>query len=1828
MANRLEKIISIWKSKLEPSQPMSPNVRTSLKSDDYLHSVMDKMLVNLESVWLTAERIPSFLGVRNNRMKQNRLSEFLHNISLYLQNQESSDQEVESWENLLHQFLQVPTERSPTLPILKLHDFLVSLRGSQNWSALLNFMDSVIKAVSNGQSALSILGQNWEMLSGLMDTLFQALLSGTLTQTSTTIQGLLCSFMGHSNCGFSPDQLQKLILPFNSNWKPIINIQSGSAVAPHGKYRPFSVLSGPFKEKFPNSSSLNNGQNGSEKQNVFQIIYRSMEKEKGIPTVDSDVGSEDVLWEVLEDLHQSLLKRMERSAYDNLNKKVCRMTGTLMNRVSSVIGVPQSDDNGKCSVGTMQQLLLWGIKHNISWNIYSFGFTSANFPSAPPILTCGKSADIQRTEDKVHNVSKRSEADISVEPTPYSEVLEAVCNDTISGLPGVSNFTVFLYCNMYNSTGYSVQSAYDLRAACLDAAWYLTSMEDDSFWLWVCREYFPVEFNVTVCKNTSFARSSQNTSLMNELCTNLSSGSDGVRELRSNIRCSDAWQGMTMNPKILKSCLFENKTIWMDKLCNNVSFPSMPDDARMILSKLCYRQFLKSGLLNSTVLVSCNYKVWDEWAYRNATLLERCRGRNVPGFKDHICRNRTLYDSMKSIHPWIFDYCVDIWKNSSEEGKCFLQKLIDMLPFASSFDSSQLCKNPISYVIGLVSQISQCDSNSSSWALNVHYLLKVLDFIFTLSDTDQIGKETRDRLGDAILLSSLLDNSSFWASFKMNSSRGILRTVEWYLSQENNDSEKEDLLSCFSPVLWELLQNEENATAFEILLQEYLQMPREGFQKVLMSAENDAVERFLSLMHRSWPRIQVSQPDEKGMETLTSMVIQKFPLLTPQIFVDLSQFIPFMSVSDIISFPLSLLANQSVLDAIRMYSPDMKITQKRAFAKRLLQANMFGDIPSWPPYFLKSIQPLLPYLPFCHFVQLTPRQIKLLADGWKDVKLEMVQGRYVAQSLRNRSRDDTVDEVHRLGTLICYLTYEDLKSFLPLQDPNGELEKKLLECIKDRTLSPHGRLAYTLAHLLKKVNVSALNIQELINWRCLFPELGVSFFQRLSDSQVIGLLPAVQAAELTLAQSAELVLCRFHSLIPAVSPLVLRSLPASLLTKACQCLKPSLSLLSAAQKAAIMQALRRYIHDREIWPMQLACLLPFAPLKLLHLDTQILLRNMSLYGGLTWMPQQTQFLWKKIRAGANLTKNTILTLGSLANGIECDALQQLNTISEIRDVVKYLHGIPSGLRKSLRKCILEEIQKLPGLSWDDTSWIGPEFIADLPVKLFERLSNESVKVFLEYTYRNPRSFLELQPHKKAALTQRALHVLQVPVHGEITMEELDLLGPLVGFIGEENMLHINRRHLLLHLDVLKTSCLSAEFTETLGKILMEDDVLGQPSHWTKKHIESVGRLLFYVTPENIQSLPKEALGQDTIEWLLESQRLWEDSEIGTICNEKMSSVQEKMKRNRIILTSTLTKSNYRGHREPIPSCADMRITFPSAWSAAQITGMSATDFEECLGLISQDVDLSSDQAKAALAKTKQLFGPVKIMSLVQILQLGHLSSYISERDLQELEISDWGVVSFLGSIGSWTPKQLKVLVTSILKQHRKGASELDLTEITALGYLLCGLGVEELKRINKQEFSQAAVFVGSLKMKCSEAQMEAMAELLSFSSAFGTVSKWGPEIFTEVGTLAAGLPDIVLSSLIRDQIQGLTQDAISLIPAPKFAVVFSPAQLSFFTSDQAVAVTPEQYEHLSYQQRQAISSAQYEGDIFHQDPRGENNVGSLVAWIPVLYITTVVLLLI
>ncbi|XP_043380033.1 stereocilin [Chelonia mydas] len=1693
-----------------------------LRRQEDVQSLVRSLLVGLESLGIlpTARSSPLW-ALWQSRGSRSWISGFLYNISMHLEKQELEELGGKSWGSLPQHFLSQP---SPT-PTLQLRDVLVSLRGSRDWDMLQSLIHSLLSLFRRDQTLLLFLQQNWAWLSSLGEAL--ALPTGVLGQGSPDLQGTYCTLTGRGNCSSSADWMSQLLKLFEgTRWTPRVHLQPEGPVLAPDLWKPFRVL----PSLSPSASSL------------LQI---SRTKQPGL---DSGGGSADTLWGALEEAKQRLLRRVGRSLYTSFRRKVSRVTSLLVDEVSVALGVPQSDRGGKCTVGTLQQLLLWGIRHNISWNARNLGFRSRTFPSPPPILSCMQPAR------KPPQVTKRASGNAWGEPWPSAEVMESACNDTIPGLPGISNFTAYLYCSLFNGSDSSSQPPSGLGAACSSSAWYSSSTSGDSMWVRTCREYFPGQFNTTVCSNASLLQlPSPNQPLMEQLCVNLSLPHKAGR-------CLEGLPGTPWSQEDFWSCFLENQTLWTQWLCTNESLQAVSTDSSAWISRLCHGRQLQTKALNSSLLRNsdpCNFHAWSPQALRNASLMEQCRGVNPASFQELVCENSSLLQSLVSSHPWLMDHCLD----SLQNGQCFLQRLLDILPISSHVDASQLCRDPASYLLGLVSQLTHCEEQTSRWILSMNYLLRLLDFTLPFSELDEVGQAARDQLSEAILLSSLLDNGSFWASLEVNSSLSILRAVGQYLRQEHDASFKGELLSCLSPVLWDLIQSEEGSPVLEVLVQEYLQMPQENFQQLLLSAESEAVRRFLSLLHRSWPRLQVPMSDEQALQSLASQLMGRFPQLTPQLFVDLSQFIPFMAVSDIMRVPPALLANESVLAALGTHSAHMKLVQKSAFAKLLLQVQLLGDVPTWRSGFLRTIQPLLPHLPLRRFVQLTPQQIQGLAEGWQDVRLGLAQGRHVAHSLINMSHGAGEEQVHRLGVLACYLSPEELQALAPLRDPLGPVEQSLLACAANGVLRQHGRVAYALADLLRSASLAAVWPRELRAWRGIVPELGVRFLQRLSAAQVRALLPELQAVHLTPAQASVL------------------------LTQAVR----TENRLSREQPA------------RSIWP---DCLLPLVPLKLLRLDAATLLGQSSRFWELPWSQQQAQFLWRKVEAGTNVSQDTIRALGTLAAGMSCASLQQFSRRADFLGVLRVLYACPSSLPGSLRRCVWEEICRRPGLSGEELVWLGPKFLMDLPVKLVDKLPNSSVRLILDYVSSRPQSLLALPPHRRAALAHRALRLLQAPTETEIPGEVLDLLGPLLGFLGAEAAAHIQPESLLLRLEELQAACLAEGFAEELGRLVLTERVLGPPQRWSLLDILQLGRLVFLLPVESIRLIPREVRSRDTLEQLLQSQREWEQSEPGRLC--QTPGAQGRVRSRKEALVAWLVRSSPVGGQDPVPSCADMRATYPAAWSTAQIASMALSHFEGCLGLISQDPALSPEQLRAALGKAKQLFGTAQPMQPVHVLQLGLLATQLSEQELQELELSNWGALSVLGVLEGWTARQMQATVSSFLRQSGVSVQGLALPELAALGHLLCGLRADEMRMLNSREFSQAAPFVGSLRLGCSERQLEMLAELLTSRSAFGPVSSWGPEIFTEIGTLAAGLQDIALSSLAPEQIQALTPLAIAVIPAPKFTVVFSPAQLLGFTSAQASAVTPQQHARLSAEQRRAVASAQYEGEVA-QDGRGRNH---------------------
>ncbi|XP_016824407.1 stereocilin isoform X1 [Cricetulus griseus] len=1728
-------------------------------------------------------------------LSQSRFSAFLANIS-------------SSFE--LGRMGEGPVGEPPPLPppALRLHDFLVTLRGSPDWEPMLGLLGDVLALLGQEQTPRDFLVHQAGVLGGLVEVLLGALVPGGPPAPTRPP----CTRDGPSDCVLAADWLPSLMLLLEgTRWQALVQLQP--SVEP------------------TNATGLD----GREPAPHF------LQGLLGLLTPTGDLGSEEALW-------GGLLRTVGAPLYAAFQEGLLRVTHSLQDEVFSIMGQPEPDANGKCQGGNLQQLLLWGMRNNLSWDAQALGFLSGSPPPPPALLHClSTGVPLPRASQPAAHISPRQRRAISV---------EALCENHSGPEPpySISNFSIYLLCQHIKPATpqpppvtpqpppatpqpppatpqpppATPQPPPSTAVICQTAVWYAVSWAPRAKgWLQACHDQFPDQFLDMICGNLSFsALSGPNRRLVKQLCAGL---------LPPPTSCPKGLVPVPLTPDIFWGCFLENDTLWAERLCVEESLQAVPPRNQAWVQHVC-----QGPTLDPTDFPPCHV----------GPCGERCPDGG--SFLLMVCANDTMYEALVPFWAWLAGQC-RISRGGNDT--CFLEGMLGpLLPSLPPLGPSPLCLAPGPFLLGMLSQLPRCQSSVPALAhpTRLHYLLRLLTFLL---GPGAGGAETQGMLGQALLLSSLPDNCSFWDTFRPEGRRSVLRTVGEYLEREkpapqglestvslSSSMSKMELLSCFSPVLWDLLQRERSVWALKILVQAYLHMPPEDLQQLVLSAEMEAAQGFLTLMHRSWAQLKVPPSEEQAMGRLTALLLQRYPHLTSQLFIDLSPLIPFLAVPDLMRFPPSLLANDSVredirktlrpvtllsLAAIRDHSSGMKPEQKEALAKRLLAPELFGEVPDWPQELLWAVLPLLPHLPLENFLQLSPHQIQALEDSWPVAGLGPGHARHVLRSLVNQSMEDGEEQVRRLGSLACFLSPEELQSLVPLSDPMGPVEQGLLECAANGTLRPEGRVAYELLGVLRSSGGTVLSPRELRVWAPLFPQLGLRFLQELSEPQLRAMLPALQGASVTPAQAVLLFgrllprqdlsleeLCSLHPLLPGLSPQTLQAIPKRVLVGACSCLGPELSRLSACQTAALLQTFRAKDGFKNVgatgagttvcipgqqpipttWP---DCLLPLLPLKLLQLDTAVLLANRRRYRQLPWSEQQAQFLWKKMQVPTNLTLRNLQALGNLAGGMSCEFLQQISSMVDFVAVVHMLYQLPTGVRGSLRACIWAELQRrvtMPEPEPELTT-LGPELseldtklLLDLPIQLMDRLSSDSIMLVVELVQGAPEQLLTLTPPHQAALAERALKNL-APKETPISEEVLDALGPLVGFLGRESTRRIPLPILLSRLSQLQGFCLGETFATELGRLLLQEPVLGRPESWSQDEVEQAGRLVFTLSTEAISLIPREALGPETLERLLEKQQSWEQSRVGHLCGGP------QLAHKKAALVAGIVQPAAEGLQEPIPNCADIRGTFPAAWSATQITEMELSDFEDCLSLFAGDPGLGPEELRAAMGKAKQLWGAPRGFRPEQILQLGRLLRGLGERELQELTLVDWGVLSSLGQIDGWSAVQLRAVVSSFLRQSGRHVSHLDFIYLTALGHTLCGLRPEELQHISSWEFSQAALFLGNLHLPCSEEQLEVLAYLLVLPGGFGPVSNWGPEIFTEIGTIAAGIADLALSALLPEQIQGLTPLAISVIPAPKFAVVFNPIQLSSFTSVQAVAITPEQMAYLSPEQRQAVAWAQHEG---------------------------------
>lgn len=320
---------------------------------------------------LPSKNLPSL----NRPIDRHRLSGFLYNISLYLQEMgaELEEAPVESeenqlWEKVLHFLLQYEglnqwNGRLPPRPSVRVQDWFLSLRGSPHWDWLLGLLQSLI-SLSERQPQrplLTYLTQNWRTVSAVMEVALQALVSGTYGQASAGLQGFICALKGHSDCAFNVSWLQPLLRFLETrNWKPVVSLHPAGEGAEHirsssvfGRLKPFSLPPEILRQDglSENASLVDTADTEDDPDSMQSLLLQALSRSVGGERSGHLTQKNLALVQSLDRLRNGLLHRVGSSVYGNLREKVSRVTMVLLDDVSSLVDVPQPSAQGRCSVG-------------------------------------------------------------------------------------------------------------------------------------------------------------------------------------------------------------------------------------------------------------------------------------------------------------------------------------------------------------------------------------------------------------------------------------------------------------------------------------------------------------------------------------------------------------------------------------------------------------------------------------------------------------------------------------------------------------------------------------------------------------------------------------------------------------------------------------------------------------------------------------------------------------------------------------------------------------------------------------------------------------------------------------------------------------------------------------------------------------------------------------------------------------------------------------------------------------------------------------------------------------------------------------------------------------------------------------------------------------------------------------------------------------------------------------------------------------------------------------------------------------------------------------
>ncbi|XP_071257607.1 stereocilin [Salvelinus alpinus] len=1211
------------------------------------------------------------------------------------------------------------------------------------------------------------------------------------------------------------------------------------------------------------------------------------------------------------------------------------------------------------------------------------------------------------------------------------------------------------------------------------------------------------------------------------------------------------------------------------------------------------------GLMGFKPVEQCQYHSWAA-ALPDTSLLNLCWDYDQANFVSSICTNTGLL-SLLTKEPyslWVGTLCTTYtnYTKGNSQGKtnststdsqpCLVRDIVRRLNWTCSADFSPACQ-PGSSQTQALQLLLRC---------GVKVLQHRLEGLLTTHMASVVDQATSVTV---VLLVALEESQMMSLRVTENIRFNVLKSVVLYLEKETNFDNKRVLLQCFGKVLTSLMQTGRhgNSDGF-FLIKEYFRIPLANLRAVLSAVDITTVRQILQYFSRNQGTLQFT---DDYLGTMVSVLFQTHLVRDGSLFPELVPLLALVNPADIQSLP-PLQTNLIVRNTINSNIRSLSVEQRRAFGRWYSRALSSLNMTAGGPSFIRDTGNLIVYLPFQSFQHLSPAQLLAGMDVLLMNTLSHLQQQFVAESLIRTFRNLTVEQFRRLGNLTCLSDPKDLQVYRNTE-AFSVIQDNIRACVAQGLRGPSDMISSLFLNGSELQSPGSLSAGRVLQLASFLPWLGVDFLQKLSQSQLSPALTALASVPFTPAQASVIVdkvslnnslalpgqLQKLGSLVSGVKVETLWNLPSDILLSSL----PDIALHTPGLNPSQANTITTKLWDSpEVtgWLDKVEPLLPSTPLLSVLTRASLLLTNRTLAGRQAWNTQQAKTLFKEaVKTMPNLSTETFLALGSIARGVSCTALRQLfrdkPTFSSMRSVLAFMNKQSVPLHSSLKKCIIEELYYFDFFS-ELLGEFGAQIALALPVSTIKKFPADMMDTLRKIIVKDSHHFLLLPSTKQDILVDKMVQRLGMYT-GEFTEDEFRSLGIMATYVVDEVFVQLVRSFFVESLEFLREFCYNSSKRDIVAQILQEPGTFGPVQNWTPETLNQVDRFLFFLPKETLQQIPQALMTPGRIERLFLSQRRWESGAVGALCIQGRDQVEQTQlfERQQFVLQNFLGFLKVGQVTPPalMPTCEKLHATQPSAWSTDSLTGMSSATFSCSLELFGQDPFFSSYQQKLLLQKTKEIYGAARSFSSSVITQLGRIASQLSVAELSVIRLSELSTISALGAVSTWNSRQLAVLSSSVLNSTQVGPSQLDSSTLVAMGHILCGIKDSDMRSLNAVEFSKAVLWLGRLRLSCSEEQQQALTGLLSHSLAFGPISSWGPEVFIEVGALSAGLPDMAMSSLVKEQIEGLTPLAVSLIRADKFAVVFDPAQISMFSYEQAKAVTEAQRLLLSPVQLTAMS---------------------------------------